>query len=71
MTNEENIKNHKTYVVYDQFHWNDPDHIEYRFDGWESALANYGFFKDANPDKTLGLTDLENFNAIKQSIRRR
>ena len=52
-------KRDRTYVVYDQFHWLDPNHIEYCFKGWDSALANYNFLKAAHTDKTLGLVTVE------------
>ncbi len=57
------------YVVFDQFHWNDPDHLEYVFGGWEYALSNYRFLKAAHPDKTLGLTSVENYEKIKEGTR--
>ena len=34
-------KDRQRYVVYDQFHWLAPDHLEYVFAGWEYALKNY------------------------------
>lgn len=44
------------YVVYDQFHWNDPNHLEYVFKGRDYALKNYVFLVRAHPDKSLGFT---------------
>lgn len=57
LTNEE--KKDLSYVVFDQFHWLDPNHIEYCFKGWDVALANYNFLKVAHQDKILGLVTLE------------
>lgn len=54
-------KDNQVYVVYDQFHWQTPDHVEYVFKGWDVALANYAFLKDAHPDKSLGLCTKEEF----------
>ena len=58
-------KDTRRYVVYDQFHWLDPDHVEYVFKGKEYALNNYAFLKQAHPDKTLGLVSAEEFERIK------
>ena len=55
------------YVVFDQFHWLDPDHLEYCFKGFDYALANYSFLKAAHPDKSLGFTSEENYLKLKRN----
>ena len=59
----------KKYVIYDQFHWLNPDHLELTISGWGYALKVYAFEKEANPDKTLGLTTEEEYKKIKQSLK--
>ena len=51
----------KEYVVFDEFHWLSPDHIEYIYRGWEYALANYRFLKQSYPNECLGLTTREDY----------
>ena len=58
-------KDRQRYVVYDQVHWLAPDHLEYVFAGWEYALKNYEFLKQAHPDKTLGLVIVEDYEKKK------
>lgn len=58
-------KDEQRYVVYDQFHWLAPDRLEYVFAGWEYALKNYAFLKQAHPDKTLGLVTVEDYEKKK------
>lgn len=55
------------YVVFDQFHWLDPDHLEYCFKGFDYALANYTFLKAAHQDKSLGFTSEENYLKLKRN----
>lgn len=57
-------KDKQRYVVYDQFHWFAPDHLEYVFAGWEYALQNYRFLKAAHPDKVLGLVEAKQYMKI-------
>lgn len=59
----------KKYVIYDQFHWLNPDHLELTISGWDYALKVYAFEKEANPDKTLGLITEEEYKKIKQSLK--
>ena len=60
-------KDKQRYVVYDQFHWFAPDHLEYVFAGWEYALKNYAFLKAAHPDKVLGLVEAKQYMKIKEN----
>ena len=58
------------YVISDQFHWLSPDHLERVVEGyWEEVLEQYGFYKAAFPDESLGLVTEERFNMIKESLR--
>ena len=54
-------KEQRDFVVYDQSHWNDPDHIEYVYHGYTYDMENYNFLKMAHPDKTLGIVTKEYF----------
>lgn len=56
------------FVIYDQFHWLAPDHLEVTCENWDEALAQYRFFRDAHPGESLGLTTLDDFKRIKESI---
>lgn len=49
------------YVVFDQYHWLFPDHLEYIYKGWEYALANYNFLKQSYPKESLGLITKEEY----------
>lgn len=57
------------YVIYDQFHWGNPDHLEVHVDGWDNALSQYLFYKEAFPTESLGLVDITRFRSIVNSIR--
>ena len=57
------------FVIYDQFHWGNHDHLEVHVDGWDNALNQYRFYKDAFPNESLGLVDVERFRSIVKSIR--
>lgn len=57
-----------TYVIYDQFHWLWPDHLEIPVKGWTAALATYRLEKACCAEgDSLGLTTLEDFKKIKKS----
>ena len=56
-----------TYVIYDQFHWHTPDHIEVPVTDWETALEVYKFLKELHPGESLGLVTKEEFLKKKKS----
>jgi hypothetical protein len=57
-----------TYVIYDQFHWLSPDHLEIPVKGWTAALEVYRMEKVCRTERdSLGLTTLENYKKLKQS----
>ena len=64
-------RSQKTYVVYDQFHWGDINHLEYLFKGFRYALENYRFLKEAHPDKTLGMLEIEKYKLLKISLNKK
>ena len=52
--NESRKKGNGTWVIYDQFHWLNPDHLVRIVKGtWEEALEQYRFYKDAFPYESL------------------
>lgn len=54
------------YVIYDQFHWLNPDHLERHVIGtWQEAVEQYCFYKSAFPGESLGLVNNEQYNKIK------
>lgn len=55
------------YVIYDQFHWQSKDHFVRIYNSFDLALQEYGFLKDAFPNYTLGLTDINKFNKLLNS----
>lgn len=57
-----------TYVIYDQFHFYDADHLERPVKGRKFALETYKFLKQAYPDKILGLSTIEYYKNLKESI---
>lgn len=57
-----------TYVVYDQFHFKDADHLEVPVKGRKFALDTYKFLKTSFPDKILGLTTVEYYRKLKKSF---
>lgn len=57
-----------SYVIYDQFHWLTPDHLEVPASSWDDALAKYRFYKAAYPNESLGLCTLEEFQKKSGSI---
>lgn len=61
-------KEQRDFVVYDQFNWNNPDHIEYVYHGWLYAMQNYNFLKMAHPDKTLCIVTKEYY---KQNLKKK
>ncbi len=62
-------KDNQRYVIYDQFHWLCPDHLEMTISGYDYALKVYNFEKNANPDKTLGLVTEEQYKKIKDGLK--
>lgn len=62
-------KDNQRYVIYDQFHWLDSDHLEMTVSGYDYALKVYAFQKAANPDKSLGFVTEEHFKRIKESLK--
>ena len=68
--NKSNSKlNNQRFVIYDQFHWLDSDHLEMTISGYDYALKVYAFQKEANPDKSLGFVTEEQFKRIKESLK--
>ncbi len=65
----EREKDNREYVIYDQFHWLDMDHLEMTVSGYDYALKVYAFQKEANPDKCLGFVTKEQFVKIKESLK--
>ena len=59
-----------TYVVYDQFQFHHPDHLEIPVKGRSAALDMYQFQKTANPDKSLGLCTVEKYKKLKHDNQR-
>lgn len=57
-----------THVIYDQFHWLTPDHLEIPASSWDDALVKYRFYKDAYPNESLGLCTFEEFQKKSRSI---
>ena len=53
-------------VIYDQFHWLAPDHLEVHVSGTkQEILEQYGFFKDCYPDESIALATEEWFDKVK------
>ena len=68
--NKSNSKlNNQRFVIYDQFHWLNSDHLEMTISGYDYALKVYSFQKEANPDKSLGFVTEEQFKRIKESLK--
>lgn len=59
------------WVVYDQFHWHDPDHIERVFCDKETALGYYRFIKEAFPRETFGMCKYDKYLKLKNDYRRK
>lgn len=58
-----------TYVIYDQFHFRDQDHVEIPAKGWEYALAVYRFQRTMHPGMSLGLTSIEKYKRLKSQYK--
>lgn len=57
-------------VVYDQFH--SPEHIVRHVEGTRhEILAQYKFYKECYPDRSLGLTSEEYYQHLMQSYAKR
>lgn len=56
-----------TYVIYDQFHFGNKDHLEIHVKRWEQAVDQYRFYKAFNPQTVLGLCTLEYYKHLIQS----
>lgn len=57
-----------SYVIYDQYHWLTPDHLEVPASSWDEALSLYQFYKAAYPKESLGLCTLAEFQRKSGSI---
>lgn len=57
-----------SYVIYDQFHWLTPDHLEVPASSWDEAMSLYRFYKAASPKESLGLCTLAEFLKKSASI---
>ena len=55
-----------TYIVYDQFHFGDADHLEVPVKGHDNAIATYCFYKTVYPTYSLGLCTIEYYNTLKK-----
>lgn len=58
-----------TYVIYDQFHFGCPDHLEERVKGWDNALSRYCFTKTFNSNLSLGLSTAEYYDHLRSGKR--
>lgn len=58
-------------VVYDQYHWHQPDHVERHVEGTrKDILEQYDFYKTVHPRESLGLSTEEYFTKLKESLKR-
>ena len=57
------------YVIYDQFHWLDPNHLESPCANHKEALERYEFLKAAFPGESLGMTTKSKFMKLKESLK--
>lgn len=48
-----------TYVIYDQFHLLDKNHLEKQVKGLKQAIEAYAFYKTFYPGYSLGLSTIE------------
>ena len=51
-------------VIYDQFQWNDPEHLEVLAPD-DGALDIYRFFRTMYPERSLGMCPVEEYRKIK------
>ena len=56
------------YVIYDQFHWLDPNHLESPCANRKEAIERYKFLKDAFPGESLGMLTKRKFIELKKSL---
>lgn len=56
------------YVIYDQFHWGDPNHLESPCANHKEALERYKFLKEAFPGESLGMLTKRKFIELKKSL---
>lgn len=59
------------FVIYDQFHWNDSNHLEQPCSNWKEALARYRFLRDSFPGMSLGLKSIEDYIKMKESLKQK
>lgn len=58
------------YVIYDQFHWLCPDHVERHVEGTKKEiLEQYAFYVDCYPNESLGLVPEVEFKKLKESLK--
>lgn len=48
-----------TYVIYDQFHFGEENHLEVPAKGRKYALSVYRFLKELHPNMSIGLATIE------------
>lgn len=58
----------RQFVIYDQFHWNRPDHFVEKVTGWDEALFRYNHWKNFFPDESYGLLSLDEFKRLEVSM---
>lgn len=56
------------YVIYDQFHWQRPDHLVELVKGWDETLARYKHWKTFFPNESYGLLSLDKFKRLEISL---
>lgn len=56
------------FVIYDQFHWQCPDHLVELVPGWDKALARYNHWKTFFPSESYGLLSLDEFKRLEVSM---
>ena len=54
------------YVIYDEFHWGNPDHLESPCANYKEALERYKFLKESFPNDIFGLTTKKKFLKLKE-----
>lgn len=60
-----------TYVIYDQFgDFFSKSHLEVSVRGWEQAVEQYRFYKEFNPERSIGLSTKEYYDNKKKSYQR-
>lgn len=56
------------FVIYDQFHWQRPDHLVELVTGRDEALARYKHWKTFFPGESYGLLSLDKFKRLEISL---